>query len=244
MSQEMPVSTPPPIESPAKNPFERMIGVLFSPSSAFEDINRKPDWLVPMILILLVALATTYVFLSQVDMLELVKAQIEKSGRPLPPDEALQGSLKFSTIISYGAVLAGVPISYLVLGGILLVVFGFLLGAETTFKKVYCANVYASVPSLVKGLIAIPILFVKQPTEFGNPADIVQSNLGVLFDPTQKALHALGKSIDVFTIWYLLVLAIGLVKVSKGLTFQKALTTLVVLWALVVIAVVGWAAFR
>jgi len=243
MSQEMPGSVPPLSAETTKNPLERIIGVLFSPKATFEDINRRPDWLVPTILIVLVALATTYVFLSHVDMLELVKAQIEKSGRPVPADEALQPSLKWTPIISYVSVLIFVPVSLLLISGILLMVFSFMLGAETTYKKIFCANAYASMTSLVKSIIAIPILFVKQPTEFGNPADIVQSNLGILIDPSNKGLHALGKSIDLFTLWYLFVLAIGIVGVSKNLVFKKALMTIIILWAIVTAGVVGWAAF-
>lgn len=244
MSQEMPESTVPSIEMPTKNPFARIVGVLFSPKATFEDINRKPDWLVPLIVVVLIALISSYVFLSHADLLELVKAQIEKSGRPMPPDEALQGSLKITPIISYGAVLIFVPVGSLVVAGILFVVFSFMLGVETTFKKVFSVNMYASMSGVVKSIIAIPILFVRQPTEFGNPADIVRSNLGILFDSSQKVLLALGKSIDVFTIWYLVLLAMGMVGVSKNLTLKKSMITLIVLWAIVTAGMVAWAAFK
>ena len=101
MSQEMPGSASPVSTEPTKSPLERIIGVFFSPKATFEDINRKPDWIVPVALITLVALVVTYVFLSHADMLELIRSQIEKSGRPVPPDEALQSGVKFSIIISY-----------------------------------------------------------------------------------------------------------------------------------------------
>ena len=161
MSQEMPGSTSPVSVEPTKSPLERIIGVFVSPKATFEDINRKPDWLVPAILIVFVALAVTYVFLSHADMLELIRAQIEKSGRPVPSDEALQSGLKFSVIISYVSVLVVVPLALVVVSGVLFAVFSFIMGAETTFKKIFAANAYASMPSLLKSIIAIPILFVK-----------------------------------------------------------------------------------
>ena len=244
MSQEMPGSASPVSAEPTKSPLERIIGVFFSPKATFEDINRKPDWLVPLVLITLVALVVTYVFLSHADVLELIRNQIEKSGRPVPPDEALQSGVKFTTIISYVSVIVGVPLVITVISAVLFVVFSFIMGAETTFKKIFCANAYASMPGLVKSIIAIPILFVKQPTEFGNPADIVQSNLSILFDKGNKALFALGKSIDIFTIWSLIVLAIGVAGVSKNLTFKKSLTTIIILWLIVVAGVVGYSAFK
>jgi hypothetical protein len=244
MTQEMLPTAVPPTEPAAKNSFARILGVLISPRETFEDINRKQDWLIPLIVIVVLALVSTYVFMSHADVLELIKTQLEKSGRTVPSDEALQGSLKITSIITYVSVLIVAPISLVVVAGILFVVFAFILGAETDFKKVFSANLYASMTSLVKTVIAIPVLFVKQPSEFGNPADVVQSNLGILIDPSQKALHALGKSIDVFTIWYLIVMAIGMVGVSKNLTFKKAMTTMIALWAIVVAIAVTWAAFK
>jgi Yip1-like protein len=244
MSQEIPGSTSPVSAEPTKNPLERIIGVFVSPKATFEDINRKPDWLVPAILIVLVALVVTYVFTSHADMLELIRNQIEKSGKTAPPDEALQSAVKFSVIISYVSVVVIVPLVMVVVSGILFGVFSFIFGVETTFKKIFAANAYASMPSLLKSVIAIPILFVKQPSEFGNPADVVQSNLSILFDPSNKVLFTFGKMIDLFTIWFLIVLAIGVAGVSKNLTVKKSLTVIIVLWVIVVVCVVGWTAIR
>ncbi len=245
MSQEMPGGvSPAPEATPTKNPFARMVGVLFSPKETFEDVNRKPDWLIPLIVITLVALATTYVFVTHVDMLELIRNQIEKSGRTPPPDDQLQGAAKFGTISSFVGVLLGVPIVSLIEVGVLFVLFNFIMGGETTFRKMFSATMYSAMPGVLKGLIAIPILFFKQPSAFGNPADVVQSNLSLLVDPDNKALFALGKSLDIFTLWSVILMAIGFVCVSKNLTLKKTLTTLIILWAIVVAVVVVYAKYR
>lgn len=244
MTQNLEEAAIPPDEEPSKNAIQRIVGVLFSPKSTFEDINRKPDWLIPLILIVLVTLAATYVFMAHADMLELIRAQLEKSGRPVPSDDALAGSAKYAVVFSYISIIVFVPVGMLVVGGVLFMIFSFIMGAETTYKKMFGVTVYASITGIVRTLIAIPILFSKQPSEFGNPADVVQSNLAFLFDPAQKALHALGKSLDIFTVWYIVVLAIGVSAISKGISQSKALVTLLILWALVICAVVGWAALR
>ncbi|MDD5542749.1 MAG: Yip1 family protein [Acidobacteriia bacterium] len=244
MSQNLEEATLPPVEGPNKSMVQRIVGVLFSPKSTFEDINRKPDWLIPLILIVLVTLAATYVFMSHADIMELLRAQIEKSGRTPPPDEALAGSAKYAVIFSYISIIVFVPVGTLVVAGVLFMIFSFIMGAETTYKKMFSVTVYASITGVVRSLIAIPILFTKQPTEFGNPADVVQSNLGFLFDPAQKALHALGKSLDIFTVWYIVVMSIGIAAISKGMAQTKALVALIILWILVICAVVGWAAWR
>lgn len=244
MSQEMPGAVPPPSVGSTKNSFERIVGVFFSPKQIFDDINRKPDILVPLALIVLISLATTYVFLTHVDLIELMTQQIEKSGRTVPSPEQLQTAVKITTYSYYGGVIIGTPIILAIYAGILFVIFSFIPGGETTYKKVFSMNLYASLISALKSVLAIPILFVKQLGELGNPADVVQSNLGVLIPADNKALHALGKSLDVFTLWYVVVLAIGLVGVSKNLTFKKALTTLIIIWAVITAGVVAWVAFK
>ena len=245
MSQEFPSSQPSAIApEPVKNSFSRIIGALFSPRETFEDVNRKPDWLIPLIVITLVALATTYVFLTHANMADLIAQQIEKSGRPVPGPDQLASAAKIGTITSYVGIILGVPIGSLIEVGLLFVIFNFLLGAETTFKKMFSATMYAAMPGVIKSLLAIPILFVKQPAQLGNPADIVQSNLSLFIDPDNKALFALGKSLDVFTLWSVLLLAFAFTCVSKNLTYKKSVITMIILWAIVVAGMVSWAAFR
>ena len=45
-----PMPIPAPVVEPAAkiSPFGRIIGVLFSPKSTFEDIARKPSWILPV----------------------------------------------------------------------------------------------------------------------------------------------------------------------------------------------------
>ena len=38
------------VESKEKNFFEKWIGVYFTPSETFESIDRKPDWILPLLL--------------------------------------------------------------------------------------------------------------------------------------------------------------------------------------------------
>ncbi len=242
MSQAMLDSPETPEGSPAtKNSFSRIIGAIVSPQATFEDVNRKPDWLIPLILITLVALATTYVFVTHADMVALISEQIEKSGRTAPPPEQLESAAKFGVITSYLGVLFGVPVVSLIEVGILFMIFNFFLAADTTFKKMFSVTMYAAIPGVVKGIIAIPILFVKQPNAFGNPADVVQSNLSLLIDPENKVMSAVGKSLDVFTLWSILLMATGYVAVSKNLKFKKSIITLIILWAVVtaILAVVA-----
>src|SRR5215813_10317763 len=60
--------TPPTTKAPSEpariGPMGRLIGVLFSPGETYQDINRKPTWIVPVIISCIVTLAFS-VFLDR-----------------------------------------------------------------------------------------------------------------------------------------------------------------------------------
>jgi Yip1-like protein len=232
MSQEMPGSEPSVPVVATKNPLERIIGVFFSPKATFEDINRKPDWLVPLILLVVLTLIMFYVYFMRVDVRGLMVDQFQRADRPMPSEAQLDSIVKGTTIFYYVAALLFPPIIALASSGILFAITNFVFGAETTFKKVFSVRLYADMTFAIKILLTIPLLFAKQVTELGDPTDLVMSNMAWLFPAEAKMAHAFGKTLDIFWLWYIVVVAIGLVGVSKKFTFKKALTGPIVLWVI------------
>ena len=55
--QDSALAPPVPDAEPKPNSFQRIIGVLFSPDSTFKSIARRPDWVVPLVLLLVISLA-------------------------------------------------------------------------------------------------------------------------------------------------------------------------------------------
>jgi len=62
------------------NPFGRLAGVLFSPDETFASIARRPDWLVPLLLFLVLSAVSGYVFAHHVDFVSAARAQLEARG--------------------------------------------------------------------------------------------------------------------------------------------------------------------
>jgi hypothetical protein len=96
---------------------------------------------------------------------------------------------------------------------------------------------YASLPGVIKALIAILAILLGggQNFTFQNP---VASNLGALVDASSAFLYSLAMSIDVFTIWTLVLTGIGftcLTKVKRG----ASLGVVFGWWAIVVLAGAG-----
>ena len=86
------------------------------------------------------------------------------------------------------------------------------------------------------------LLFIKDPAEFDvkNPAGF---NIAFYLDPHAAPawLVSLGSSIDVFSIWVILLLATGMAAVSRK-SWKSSLLAVVAPWAVYVIGKVLWAA--
>ena len=76
------VTTPAPVpEAPAAtiSPLGRVFGVLFLPKKTFEDIVRKPSWLLPFAIFLALVVAVCVCLNLRMNWREYVSQQIEKS---------------------------------------------------------------------------------------------------------------------------------------------------------------------
>jgi len=105
-----------------------------------------------------------------------------------------------------------------IIAAILLATFNYGAGAELSLNQCVAVVMYASLPGIIKALLAIVALMVGggDSFTFQNP---VASNLSPLVDPSSHFLYAVAMNLDLFTIWTLLLSGIGfacLTKVKRG----------------------------
>src|SRR5882672_5006550 len=102
------------------NPFERIVGVLFSPNETFASIARQPDWVVPLALMLVVSLMAGIVIANRVDFASAAREAMEEN-KNIPPDRvesAVKMTAAISKVASYCAPIFSV-IGFLVIAGVL-----------------------------------------------------------------------------------------------------------------------------
>src|SRR5258708_20020606 len=63
---------------PAISPIGRIFGIFFSPKATFEDIVRKPGWLLPVIILAVLGLAVAMGLNQKMNWREFMSQQIEK----------------------------------------------------------------------------------------------------------------------------------------------------------------------
>ena len=228
------------------NHFGRIMGVFFSPKATFEDIVRRPSWLVPVILMTVVGIAVAFVLNQKVDWREIASKRIEESPRAAnlsaeQKERQISMSAKISPPVAYVFGVVGPIVGVLIVAGVMLLAYNLIGGANANFSVSMGIVSHAFVVSVLGSLLLILILYLKPPgtVDLDNP---VATNVGAFLpESTPKALMSLGKSIDVFSLWTLLLISVGFAafnaKKLKGKSFAIAIS----IWAIYVAIKMGGA---
>lgn len=223
-STEVPASQPA-AAAPKSSGFQRIIGVLFSPNETFASIARQPDWIVPIAVILIVALAAGIVFAQRVDFTAPVRESMEQKNLPQDQiDRAVRITAAASKIFSYLSPIVSV-VFLLIIAAILLVAFR-LFGGEGDFRQAFSVTCYAWMPGVIKSVI-LTIIVAARGASALDLATLIRSNLAFL--TTLKAnplLFVVLSKLDVFTFWLLALFVIGFAHVAK---FSKAKSAAIVI---------------
>jgi len=243
------VATSAPASQPALSEGARLINTFVAPSKTFTDLNRKPSWFVPWLVLAIFSVLFSYTASQKVGWSQMNANQLRLQPKraaqmeQMPPEQRARAEsigAKVTAGISYGWPIMRL-IGLIMVAGVLLFSFNFGAGAQLKFNTVLAVVMYASLPEIFRALLGAVFLFagLVQPDTFimQNP---IGSNLGALATPG-SGWWALGSAVDVFGIWVLALTAIGITcvsKVKKGVAF-----TVVFGWAaLVALIGAGWTA--
>lgn len=229
---------------------QRIAYTLFAPSKAFTDLRRNASWWGPFLIIVITSLLFVWVvdqkvgFRKVVDnLIQLQPKQAERiSNMPADQRQQVMGQqVTVTKAISYGIPLIGLVV-YAVFAAVLLATVKFGAGAEVKYKTMFALVVYTRLPQVLMSLLGMLSLLAGVSGDGFNIQNPVASNPGYFIGPDgSPVLRALLTPFDVFTIWTLILTAIGIScisKVKRGTAFA-----IVFGWfALIVLARVGLAA--
>lgn len=224
--------------------FGRVIGALVSPEKTFRSIAERPTWVVPLLLLTLITLLVGYEVGRRVDFEQQIRQQMAERGQV--SEEQIERSVDFME--KYGrffflapAVLS--PVAYLFIALAFLVALR-LSGSDVRFDQSFSVTLYAMMPWIVHGLLSYPLI-LRQETldpEALQQGGVLMSNLAALApEGSGKVLLALLSSLDLFSIWTLVLLIIGYRIVARVSTTSATAVTLT-LWLLLLAVKLGAAA--
>jgi Yip1 domain len=229
----------------------RITGVFFEPGKTFEDIGRRPTWFLPLLLVMLAGIVFTFMLGQQVGWEQVmtqernitpkVAERVEQQMANVPADQrqrAMDLQVKIITPARYyGQAILGPPIAALVRSGILMLIVGVMMSAGLRFKQVFAIVCFASLPRVLEALLkAVVVVLKKQEINIFNP---LAFNPGAFMDmaTSNKFIYALAVSFDLFTIWIMVLMAVGLSAAAgrKRLSFGGALFAVAMPWLLMVL---------
>jgi hypothetical protein len=242
-------TTPVPAPAPqaAISPIGRIFGVLFSPKPTFEDIVRKPSWLLPVIISTILAIVSTVVLNQRINWRDYIVQQLDKSPRAAQlsteqKQQQAEVSAKVTTYIVYASGVLGSLLFALIVGGVMMLAYNLLAGAGATFSQSFAIASHTLLVGIVSTPIFLLVLLLRPPGTV-DPDNPVATNVAVFLpEDSAKWLLALCKSIDIFTIWMLVLLAIGFAAVNpRKLKGSKSYVIAFSVWGVLVVVKVLWA---
>lgn len=227
----------------------RIFGVFYEPGKVFADVAARPRWLAPVIISILLALTFSYAISTHVGWESTVRQSLANNPRTadLPADQReqiIQRGAKAASILGWVGAFVGQPLFTLIVAGILTGIFNGLLGTELKFMQMFAITAYAF---LVRGLytiLLVLILYLKPPEDFNIQVSPFSPAAYMNKAENPKWLMSLAGSLDLFTIWTIVLLAIGFSVAARKLSFTKALITILIPWLVVVVALMTLQAFQ
>jgi len=230
----------PTVAPPApKSLVARFVGIVTAPRETFEAVVAHPKWL--GMLLLTTAIITAGAVLPMTTeagrqaTLDMQVRQMESFGMTVN-DEIYAQMQKNSGITPYttaASLLVVYPIIALVSAGILFAVFNAAMGGTASFKQVYAVVVHTLVISAVAQMFTGPLNYFRQSMASA-------TNLAVMLPMLEEGsfLARLAGMIDLFLIWSVIVLAIGLAVLFRRKTQPIAITFFAVYAVIALVAAV------
>jgi hypothetical protein len=231
---------------------ERVVDTYVAPTKTFTDIRRNSSWWLPFLLSLLVGL----LFVTSVDRRigfdQVAQANINRSPstqqRMATMNDAQRGTIvhmiaRSIRIFSYATPLVLLIIA-LICAGVLMMSFNLGLGAKASFSQYLAIWFYASLPFVIKSLLAAITIFAGGASDQFDMRNPVGTNIGwYLSSDTPVWLKALLSSADLFTIWVVLLLILGCAIVTR-VKRSSAAIVIIGWWILIIVGSTVTAAFN
>jgi hypothetical protein len=188
----------------------RVTGVLTSPRTTFARLKAEPRWIDALALVTLVIAATWVALLAtktgQQAIVDQIVRQLETYG--VPVSDAKYASIEhFAPSAGYVLALVTViatPALAFLLSAAVMLLFGRGPEPRLTFRQVLSVVVHTGVVIAVARLLAAPLAWINE--SFSAPTNL--ASLLPMLEETSFAARVLG-AIDIFTIWWTLVFAVG-----------------------------------
>ncbi|NNE97731.1 MAG: YIP1 family protein [Pyrinomonadaceae bacterium] len=215
-----------PKEEPQMSEVSTLANIFFEPGRTFEDLRRKPRFILAFVIFALLATAYTFVLSQKIGEERYRRFSMEQAEKN-PQFEALSQEQKEQSI-EFGLTIQKVvgyalPLFLMIaflIGSLLYWLGTKAMGGSATFLQTVSVWVYSSfAPGVVSVIANLVVLIFKSPDDIEiatSARGVIQANPTLLIGGNDTpVLTTLLSTIDLFAIWGLILAAIGLTKVAR-----------------------------
>jgi hypothetical protein len=219
--------------APPRGLASRILGVVFSPRATYADVAARPQWLGALIVVLATTIASsTWLLSTAVGQRAVIDQQLQTAeafGRPITDAqlEQLKRFAPFSVYVAGVSQLFVVPLVTLVIAGVVFAIFNGALGADATFRQAFAVVAFSGVLMALKALFSTPLNYARESLSSPTALTAVLP----FFEDNTFGARLLG-SVDLFYVWWITNLAIGLGVLYKRRTAPIAAAMLIVYGAI------------
>lgn len=202
----------------------RMLGVIRAPRATFDDVAADPRWAGVLIVTFVVTAAASAALLEtsvgQLALLDQWERTAIAFGQPVSDDQyaAMQEASESGAIYALLSSLATGPLLGIALAAILWAIFRATGLGRATYRQVLAVVAHAGVILMLRHVVAAPVIYARET--LASPV-----TLGLFFTMLDEAspLARFAAAIDLFVIWWVMVLAIGMAVLYRRPTRRIAL---------------------
>jgi hypothetical protein len=195
----------------------RILGVLLSPVETFRSIEARPTWVAPLLLLMILAGTVSFLVQTKLDPEEAVRAQVSKmkveiSAKQL--DKMIEDAENRTPATKALFAAIGSLVQAVLYAFIAAVFLGMLrlFGSEIDFLRSFSVTLHGYMPQALALLLNIPLLVGRESVSFDEATQggILKSSLAALApEDASSMLVALLGSVDLFSVWTVILLALG-----------------------------------
>ena len=212
------------------------VRVLWAPDRTFAALALRPRVAVAMALYLTATLLAAGSTLPRTDFgdgLEATAAQGGGAGAAVEPtdyerEQAREKARKIGALTTWGAALAKPTLGAAAVAVALFVAF-WVAGAPVAFGATLSVVVHAALPLALRALLGIPAALAHGLTA-GDPGALLPSSAAALVPAAAAPVHAALSALDVFTVWTVVLTALGMARLS-GASRTRSLVATALPWA-------------
>jgi len=214
-----------------------MFGIYVAPGRAFARLKEKPNWLIPLAVVLIFNIVFALVSAQYVDWEKQRQTAIDRMRERNMSEEqiekATEGMDKFysSPAMRYGMPVVNALFVSLIAALFLAVVYNVslpLFGGTSDFKRTWAVICNASLVAVPAAIVRGALVLLKHSAEVTTGLLAAAPNLKHGF------VAALLTQLDVFDFWKFLLIAVGL-KVVFGLKGSKSYALVFAVWLVVML---------